>query len=53
MFMGFQYQPNPPQLLPTSVLDGQAPGLGYRIQGELVPVLHVWLDGSVRGAPPA
>jgi uncharacterized protein (AIM24 family) len=45
--MGYQYQPNPPQLLPTSVLDGQAPGLRYRIQGELVPALHVWLDGSV------
>src|SRR5215469_116028 len=40
-------QPNPPQLLPTAVLDGHAPGLTYRIQGELVPVLHVWLDGSV------
>jgi uncharacterized protein (AIM24 family) len=45
--MGYQYQPNPPQLLPTAVLDGQAPGLTYRIQGELVPVLHIWLDGSV------
>ena len=37
---------NPPQLLPT-MQDGQAPGLRYRIQGELVPVLHVWLDGSM------
>jgi uncharacterized protein (AIM24 family) len=37
---------NPPQLLPT-MQDGEAPGLRYRIQGELVPVLHVWLDGTV------
>jgi uncharacterized protein (AIM24 family) len=37
---------NPPQLLPT-MQDGAAPGLRYRIQGELVPVLHVWLDGSM------
>jgi uncharacterized protein (AIM24 family) len=37
---------NPPQLLPTNH-DGAAPGLRYRIQGELVPVLHVALDGSV------
>ena len=37
---------NPPQLLPTNH-DGAAPGLRYRIQGELVPVLHVWLEGSV------
>lgn len=39
--------PQPPQQLPSSVADGRAPGLQYRIQGELVPVLHVWLDGSV------
>lgn len=38
--------PQPPQLLPTSITDGRAPGLQYRIQGELVPVLHLWLDGS-------
>ena len=37
---------NPPQLLPTDH-DGAAPGLRYRIQGELVPVLHIWRDGSV------
>ena len=36
-----------PRLLPTSVPDGTAPGLRYRIEGELVPVLHVVLDGSV------
>lgn len=36
----------PPQLLPTNH-DGVAPGVTYRIQGELVPVLHIWLDGSI------
>jgi len=36
-----------PQILPTEVPDGAAPGLRYRIQGELVPVLHATLDGSV------
>ncbi len=37
----------PPQILPTKVDEGAAPGLRYRIQGELVPILHVWLDGTV------
>jgi len=37
----------PPQLLPTRLEDGQAPGVRYRIDGELVPVLHTWLDGTV------
>ena len=37
----------PPQLLPTQVQEGQAPGIRYRIEGELVPALHTWLDGSV------
>ena len=41
------YQPQPPQLLPTNVLDGHVNGLRYQIQGELVPVLHTWLDGSL------
>jgi uncharacterized protein (AIM24 family) len=36
-----------PQLLPTRVDEGIAPGLRYRIEGELVPVLHMTLDGSV------
>jgi len=46
--MSYQpFQTQPPQLLPTNITDGQAPGLRYRIQGELVPVLHVWLDGTV------
>ena len=37
----------PPQVLPTEIHAGEAPGVRYRIQGELVPVLHCWLDGSV------
>jgi uncharacterized protein (AIM24 family) len=37
----------PPQLLPTEIEEGRAPGVRYRIQGELVPVLHTWLDGTV------
>lgn len=36
----------PPQVLPTNIEAGEAPGVRYRIQGELVPVLHVWLDGT-------
>ena len=36
-----------PVLIPTKVLDGYGPGLRYRIEGELVPVLHLALDGSV------
>jgi uncharacterized protein (AIM24 family) len=39
--------PQPPQLLPTQVSEGSAPGLSYRIEGELVPVLHMNLDGNV------
>jgi uncharacterized protein (AIM24 family) len=35
-----------PQLLPTRTDGGDARGLTYRIEGELVPVLHVTLDGS-------
>ncbi len=38
----------PPILLPTRVEEGTAPGLTYRIDGELVPVLHIRLDGSTR-----
>jgi uncharacterized protein (AIM24 family) len=45
--MGQPQPSRPPQLLPTNISDGQAPGVRYFIQGELVPVLHVWLDGSV------
>jgi uncharacterized protein (AIM24 family) len=39
--------PSAPALLPTSIAEGRAPGLGYRLEGELVPVLHMALDGSV------
>jgi uncharacterized protein (AIM24 family) len=45
--MSNSYRPEPPQLLPTTIADGRAPGVYYRIDGELVPVLHIWLDGSV------
>jgi uncharacterized protein (AIM24 family) len=34
-------------LLPTQIQEGVAPGVRYRIEGELVPVLHTRLDGSV------
>lgn len=40
--------PQAPVLLPTRIDEGQAPGIAYRVEGELVPVLHVRLDGSVR-----
>jgi uncharacterized protein (AIM24 family) len=36
-----------PTILPTQVTDGQAPGVGYRIEGELVPVLHMSLNGQM------
>jgi uncharacterized protein (AIM24 family) len=39
--------PGAPEILPTEVAAGEAPGVRYRIQGELVPVLHIWLDGSI------
>jgi uncharacterized protein (AIM24 family) len=35
-----------PVLIPTRVLDGYGPGCKYRIEGELVPALHLDLDGS-------
>ncbi|MBV9121598.1 MAG: AIM24 family protein [Chloroflexi bacterium] len=38
---------NPPSLLPTKIENGVAPGINYRVEGELVPVLHIRLDGSV------
>ena len=40
--------PQPPRLLPTEVEQGTGPGLTYRIDGDLVPVLHLQLDGSMR-----
>lgn len=36
-----------PQLIPSSVPDGQGPGLAYRVEGELVPTLHIALSGQV------
>lgn len=39
--------PGAPELLPTQIPDGSAPGLTYRLEGELVPALHMNLDGSV------
>src|SRR5437764_12455987 len=36
-----------PQILPTQVPEGSGPGVTYRIEGELVPALHMKLDGSV------
>jgi uncharacterized protein (AIM24 family) len=36
-----------PQILPTQIPEGTAPGVTYRIEGELVPVLHMRLDGAV------
>ena len=39
--------PSAPQILPTKILEGAAPGLTYRLEGELVPVLHMALDGQV------
>lgn len=38
---------SPPQLMPSDIGTGEAPGVRYSIQGELVPVLHCWLDGSI------
>jgi uncharacterized protein (AIM24 family) len=39
--------PAAPQILPTQIMEGTAPGVGYRLEGELVPVLHMALDGTV------
>jgi uncharacterized protein (AIM24 family) len=39
--------PTAPQLLPTQITEGQAPGLSYRLEGELVPALHMALNGQV------
>jgi uncharacterized protein (AIM24 family) len=33
-----------PVLLPSRVTEGQGPGLQYRIEGELLPALHIGLD---------
>ena len=39
--------PSAPQILPTQIQQGTAPGVSYRLEGELVPVLHMALDGQV------
>jgi uncharacterized protein (AIM24 family) len=39
--------PTAPTILPTQITQGSAPGLNYRLEGELVPVLHMVLDGQV------
>src|SRR5437763_9559176 len=39
--------PSAPQILPTQIPQGTAPGVNYRLEGELVPVLHMALDGQV------
>src|ERR1700748_665109 len=39
--------PSAPQILPTQIQQGTAPGVNYRLEGELVPVLHMALGGDV------
>jgi uncharacterized protein (AIM24 family) len=39
--------PTAPTILPTQITQGSAPGLNYRLEGELVPVLHMALSGEV------
>lgn len=39
--------PTAPQILPTKITEGVAPGVQYRLEGELVPVLHMALDGQI------
>jgi uncharacterized protein (AIM24 family) len=39
--------PTAPKILPTQITEGVAPGLRYRLEGELVPALHMALDGTV------
>ena len=34
-------------LLPTQITDGQGPGLAFRIEGQIVPVLHLALNGQM------
>ncbi|MDE3130812.1 MAG: AIM24 family protein [Acidobacteriota bacterium] len=36
-----------PQILPTQIPEGTSDGIRYRLEGELVPVLHMALDGSM------
>jgi uncharacterized protein (AIM24 family) len=39
--------PSAPQILPTTIPQGTAPGVVYRLEGELVPALRMALDGAV------
>src|SRR6201992_1005594 len=39
--------PTAPTILPTQITQGAARGRRYRLEGELVPVLHMALDGQV------
>jgi uncharacterized protein (AIM24 family) len=36
-----------PKLLPTQIDEGQGPGVGFRTDGELVPMLTIELDGTM------
>src|SRR6202023_728582 len=36
-----------PKILPTQITEGTAPGVAYRIEGELTPALHMRVDGSI------
>src|SRR5690348_4388363 len=42
--------PTAPSILPTQIMPGTAPGISYRLEGELVPVLHMALDGGADAA---
>lgn len=39
--------PSAPKILPTQIQEGTSTGIRYRLEGELVPALHMALDGSV------
>ena len=39
--------PSAPKILPTQIPEGTCTGVRYRLEGELVPVLHMALDGSM------
>ncbi len=39
--------PSAPKILPTQIPEGTSTGVRYRLEGELVPVLHMALDGSM------
>ncbi len=39
--------PTAPKLLPTQITEGTSTGIRYRLEGELVPALHLALDGSL------